>query len=206
MPRGRKPKALKNTKVKGKEEDSVSAEVRDIFFNADIKDEEDVLEAIADDVVEEIAELEDPVALVGDPEVPKEVEAPETISISEGGVGDSETFMVVSSYSDDGDELQTIQSIRGNKPPEVTWADKHSKFVTGQKIMPTRLTKEEIKNFECARVISPGSSFDTYCVKMSRSMNEIVIKGFDWMLASEDCKPYVSYWDAVSPVIKMRKI
>jgi hypothetical protein len=203
MPRGRKPKTFKQTKIKGKSAKSVSAEVQDVFFNTNIKDDEEVLETITEDIVEEIADLEDVAALTG--EIPKEVEAPETVSISEGGVGDSETFMVVSSFSDEGDELQTIQSIRGNKPPEATWADKHSKFVTGQKIMPSRLTKDEIKNFECARVISPGFAFDTYLIKMSRSMNEISIKGADWVLASIDCKPYVSYWDSVSPIIKMRK-
>jgi len=210
MPRGRKPKALKDKKIKGKVVIDVATELENTFFNTDIKGDPDdevllshITEDVAEDVVEEISELEDPVELADD--IPKEADAPETVSLSNGGIGDSETFMVVSSFSDEGDELQTIQSIRGNKPPEASWADKYSKFKPGQTIMPKQLTKDAIKNFECARVVSPGVAFDTYFVKLSRGMNEITIKGSDWVQASEECKPYVSYWDVVSPVIKMRK-
>ena len=205
MPRGRKPKALKDSKIKVKpNKDTISSEVQDIFFNSGIKDEEDVP---IEELVEEVVDLENPLLdELEEKEAVKEVEAPETVSLSSRGTEDSETFIAVTSFSDEGDEIQTLQSIRPNPPPQESWSDKHSKFVTGQKIMPVRLTKDMYSTFECASVVSPARDFDTYMVKMSRSMNETVIKGSEWVIANKECKPYVSYWEAASPIIKMRKL
>jgi hypothetical protein len=200
MPKGIKKKNKKTSTKNKMKTDKVTNEVIDIFFNTEIKDEESL-----DTISDEPNEIDDSVESLLDPledkEILKEIEAPETIAI-EGE--DSEQLLVTSSFSDDGETLHTIQSIRKNLPPRETWASKECRFKTGQKIMPITLKKANYSTYEAASVISPGIDKDTFFIKISRSMNEICVKGSEWTIADKACKPYVSYWDSL-PIIKVRK-
>jgi hypothetical protein len=190
MPRGRKKNSLK----KKNSSKNVSKEVQDIFFNTDIKDEEEIVDTTTEETIES------PEEILSTLDEDKEVEVPETVPIPDGSINDTEQFTVVASYSDDGEEVKTVQCIRKNQPPpESTWADKKCKFKCGQKIMPRVIKKKDIPNYECAVVISPGTYPDTYIIKISRSLNETQVIGNNWEEASDKCKPYVSFWEANSP-------
>jgi hypothetical protein len=193
-------KKKKNLKKKSKID--ISKEVRDIFFNAEVvEDDDNVIEnKETSDVCEDLEVLEDVEVL----DTEKEVEAPETVPIPDGSINDVEHFTVVASFSDDGEEIKTVQCIRKNQPPpENTWADKDIKFTGGQRIMPKTLKKKDIPNYECAVVISPGTYPNTYIIKVSRSLNETTVIGANWVVASEKCKPYISFWEANSPPKKV---
>ena len=200
MPRGRKKGTLKkecSTKSKIKNKKDTSKEVRDMFFNTVIPEEDD---AVVDAEVDEAELLKPPLE---DEEIVKEIEAPETLV--DQTVEDNETFVTISSINDDGDEVKNVFSVRANAPPKASWADKKVKFTCGQFIMPAKISKDSIKNYECAVVICPDVREDTYMIKLSRSMNETAIKGSEWILADKNCKPYVKYWDSISPMIRINK-
>lgn len=198
MPRGKKkgtPKKECSKKSKIKNKKDTSKEVRDMFFNTEIPEEEDTLVEVDED------ELSKPP--LEDEEIVKEIEAPETLV--DQTVEDNETFVTVSSINDEGDEVKSVFTVRANAPPKESWADKKVKFICGQTVMPVKLSKESIKNYECAIVICAGVKEDTYIIKLSRAMNEICIKGCDWVLADKNCKPFVKYWDIISPFVKIKK-
>jgi len=198
MPRGRKkgtPKKECSNKSKIKNKKDTSKEVRDMFFNTEIPEEDDTIAEVDDSEL-----LKSPLE---DDEIVKEIEAPETLV--DQTVEDTETFVTVSSINDEGDEVKSVFSVRANAPPKASWADKKIKFTCGQFIMPASIAKDQIKNYECAVVISPDVKEDTYMIKLSRCMNEIVIKGCDWVIADKNCKPYVKYWDTISPMIRINK-
>lgn len=198
MPRGKKkgtPKKECSNKSKIKNKKDTSKEVRDMFFNTEIPEEEDTLV--------EVDEADLSKSPLEDEEIVKEIEAPETLV--DQTVEDNETLVTVSSINDEGDEVKNIFTIRANAPPKESWADKKVKFTCGQNIMPAKLSKELIKNYECAVVICPDVKEDTYMIKLSRSMNETCIKGCDWVIADKNCKPHVKYWDTISPFMKIKK-
>lgn len=202
MPRGRKKKLNKPIKAKKlktqKPKKDISKEVQDAFFN-EVIPEEDVKET-------ELDEIEDATETVDATDDIQEV-PPESgeVEQKDSQVDDSEQVIVISTYSDDGDERQILQTIRKNPPPRESWADKKSRFKGGQFIMPIKLTKDKFSSYECTVVISASTEFDTYAVKHSRCMNETIIKGCEWVIADAGCKPYINYWDLVSPIIKMKK-
>ncbi len=70
--------------------------------------------------------------------------------------------------------------------------------------MPASLAKSKMSEYECAVVISPGTLTDSFMIKLSRSMNETSVRGKDWVVADPKCKPYVSFWEANSPVKKVK--
>lgn len=206
MPKGKKKSLIKHKdskKAVTKPKSNLSKEVMEIFFNTGDEEKEEV-DAPLDLPDDEVINIDD--ALVPPLDLSdQEVEVPETVSIVNDATEDSEHLMVVSSFSDDGDAIQTIQSVRKNAPPVDTWADKDTKFKCGQRIMPATISKNASKNYECAVIISQGTHQNTYMIKLSRSMNEICVNGSNWVAASKDCKPYVSYWESVSPTMKVIK-
>ena len=195
MPRGRKKKLLDTKKTK------VSKEVIDIFFNDDIKEETEETEI--PETVEETGEENEQINV--DELVEKDSEVPENSPITEGIVENVEHVIMTTLFNDDGDEIQTVQHIRSNPPPKESWADKGTRFKCGQQIIPKKLLKSSYPTYECSVVISAGISPNTYMVKHSRGRNESCIHGDDWMEADKKCKPYVSYWDSISPIIKCKK-
>jgi hypothetical protein len=212
MPRGRKkkhntekpPKTKKPVKPATKSfkpKKDISKEIQDSFFNDEIPD---------DGPIEENLDLADPELVddeTVDPVASDEVEVSDSTEDKKEKIesDDSEQVIVTTTFSDDGDERQIVQTIRKNLPPKDSWADKESKFKGGQKIMPASLKKEQYASYECSVVISASTAYNTYAVKHSRCMNETIIKGNEWVIASDECKPYVNYWDLVSPIIKMKR-
>ena len=190
----------KNSKKPLKKQPKKQKNVIELYFNTPIDEEvENIVEIVDEDV-----SIED--ALVSPLEIGEvEAEVPESISISNDATEDSEYIVVSSSYSDDGEQIQSIQSIRKNLPPSDSWTSKGVKFKCGERIMPNKLPKKSYKNYECAVVISPDVHQNTYRIKLSRSNNETCINGSDWVLASKECKPYISYWESVSPIIKVNR-
>lgn len=205
MPKRKKKNLIKHKDSKKsivKPKSNISKEVMEIFFNTKDEEKEEIEAPL--DILDDEINIDD--ALVPPPDLlDQDVEVPETVSIVNDSTEDSEHLMVVSSFSDDGESIQTIQSIKKNTPPVDTWADKDTKFKCGQRIMPSTLSKSACKNYECAVIISAGAHQNTYMIKLSRSMNEICVNGSNWVEASKDCKPYVSYWESISPTMKVIK-
>ena len=210
MPRGRKKSLLKNkdsknNTLKSKKLD-ISKEVRNIFFNSDIHDDEVETAGPSDNEDTPIGDIDIEEATINlnpleDEEVVEGIKEKETIVAP---TEDIEQF-VVTSISDNGEEIFSIQSFRSNKPPKDSWADKATKFSCGQKIMPKSISKKDMASYEVAVVISCGSMLDTYHIKQSRAMNETIIRGIDWVPAAASCKPYKDYWESISPTIKINK-
>lgn len=208
MPRGRKKKLVDDKsprKSSNKKDSTISKEVQDIFFDSGIKDDEvePTVDATEDPDLE--LDLEAVVAGVDIEEGAEEpeIEKPESLSTTTEGE-DVEQVIVISSFSDDGEERQSLQTIRKNPPPRESWADKQCKFKCGQRIMPKNLAKNKMSEYECAVVISPGTLTNSFMIKLSRSMNETSVRGNDWVEADPKCKPYVSFWEANSPVKKVK--
>lgn len=220
MPRGRKkkevkPKAKKIKKVNTKsikeepKKINVSKEIQEIFFNDNIEDKDDedgVDETPSVDLDGEIdvSEIDLNKNLLEDDEVVNATKEKDTVVDTVNSEGE-EQFVVSTSFSDDGEEIYNVHQVRINLPPKESWADKHAKFKSGQRIMPKSLKPSDYASYECATVISAGSTYDTYQIKNSRAMNETTVYGRDWVLADPACKPYVSYWEVNSPIIKVKK-
>lgn len=148
MPRGRPRKnSLKIKESKKK----VSKEVQDIFFNMDIKEEEEVVE-----LVDDLPETE--VDLIEDIDI-KEVEVADELPLSAEIIGEPEQFTVTTVFTDSGEEVEATIGIRKNNPPVKTWADGPKvKFKNGEKIMPKNLAKINYSSYECAIVITPAKT------------------------------------------------
>lgn len=184
----------KNSKKQTNSKPKKEKNVIDIYFNTSIDEEVEI--------VEEDVNIDD--ALISPLDIGEiEAEIPESISISNDSTDDSEFIVVSSSYADEVDKVQTIQSLRKNLPPGESWTSKGVKFKCGERIMPSKLPKKCYGTYECAVVISPDVYHNTFRIKLSRSNNETCINGDEWVIADKKCKPYVSYWETVSPIIKV---
>lgn len=112
-------------------------------------------------------------------------------------IEDLETFNLGGSVGDGEGHLETIRS---NPKPRPSWTDKvKPKFSPGDLVVPIELEKKEALDFEPWKIVCTYTYKESYSVKKSRVLSEVVMYGDEIKLAPKNGKPFVTHWEANDP-------
>lgn len=126
-----------------------------------------------------------------------DVEAVNTISDPLETIEDQETFNLGGSTGDGEGHLETVRS---NPRPKLGWSDKvKPKFSPGDLVVPIELTKKEALDFEPWKIVCAYVHTESYSVKKSRVLSEVIMYGDEIKLAPKNGKPFVNHWEANDP-------
>jgi hypothetical protein len=132
-----------------------------------------------------------------DDEVIDDIETVNAIADPLETIEDLETFSLAGSTGDGEGQLETVRS---NPKPKPGWTDKvKPKFSPGDLVVPIELTKKEALEFEPWKIACPDVHKETYSVKKSRVLSEVVVYGDEIKLAPKNGKPFVTHWEANNP-------
>jgi hypothetical protein len=132
-----------------------------------------------------------------DDEVVDDVETVNAIADPLETIEDLETFNLSGSTGDGEGQLETIRS---NPKPKPGWADKvKPKFSPGDLVVPIELSKKAALEFEPWKIVCAYVHKESYSVKKSRVLSEVVMYGDEIKLAPKNGKPFVNHWEANDP-------